>query len=108
MSGPTLQRTVTIVNPQGFHMRPAAEFARLASAFQSQVTLAKEDLRVNGKSLLDLILLVAVPGTQLTLEVSGPDAAVAIEALAELLAAPAVNESDEPTAPTNPSVPQKG
>ena len=103
MSGNSFQRKVIITNPHGFHMRPAAEFAKRAGRFQSTVILAKDELRINGKSLLELFLLVALPGTELTLEVSGPDAREALEALASLLAAPSV---DEP--PPDPPLPQKG
>jgi phosphotransferase system HPr (HPr) family protein len=92
MNGDTLRRQVTITNPQGFHMRPAAAFAKQASAFQSTVTLCKDELCINGKSLLELFLLVAQPGTEVTLEVSGPDAAQALDTLAQLLAAPSVDE----------------
>lgn len=97
MSGETLRRQVTITNPQGFHMRPAAAFAKLASTFQSTVTLHKDDLSINGKSLLELFLLVALPGTVVTLEISGPDARQALEPLAQILAAPSAD--DVPGAP---------
>jgi phosphotransferase system HPr (HPr) family protein len=100
MSGETLRREVTITNPQGFHMRPAASFAKLASTFQCTVTLYKDDLCINGKSLLELFLLVALPGTVVTLEVSGPDAHQALDPLAQILAAPAPEEPEAPTAPT--------
>jgi phosphotransferase system HPr (HPr) family protein len=99
MNGETLQRKVVITNPHGFHMRPAAEFAKRAGGFQSTVTLAKDDQRINGKSPLELLLLVALPGTELTLEVSGPDAPMALETLARLLAAPSV---DEPASSESP------
>ena len=102
MNVETLQRKVVITNPHGFHMRPAAEFAKRAGTFLSTVTLAKDDLRINGKSLMELFLLVALPGTELTLEVSGPDAAAALETLASLLAAPAVDE------PPDVPLPQQG
>ncbi len=92
MNGETLQRQVTITNPQGFHMRPAAAFARSAAGFQSTVTLYKDDRRINGKSPLELLTLVGLPGTQVILEVSGPDAAAALAVLAELLAAPSIED----------------
>jgi phosphotransferase system HPr (HPr) family protein len=100
MSGETLRRQVTITNPQGFHMRPAAAFAKLASSFASTVTLYKDDLCINGKSLLELFLLVALPGTVVTLEVSGPDAHQALEPLTQILAAPSAE--DVPAAPPAP------
>jgi phosphotransferase system HPr (HPr) family protein len=89
MNGDTLERKVLILNPQGFHLRPIAAFAQLAGRFQSEVTVSrdgKED--VNGKSILDLMLLAAPQGSELTVKVSGPDAGSAIEALVALLQTP--------------------
>jgi phosphocarrier protein len=92
MSGETLQRKVTVRDPLGFHMRPLTAFAQRAGQFQCSVTVAKDDQRVNGKSPLELMLLAAQQGTELTLEVCGADAAEALESLAELLAAPGGEE----------------
>jgi phosphotransferase system HPr (HPr) family protein len=92
MNGEILRRQVTVQDPLGFHMRPLTMFAQRAGQFQSTVTVAKDDQRVNGKSPLELMLLAAEQGTELTLEVSGPDAEAAIDVLAELLAAPGVDE----------------
>jgi phosphotransferase system HPr (HPr) family protein len=88
MNGAPLKRKVTINNPQGLHMRPCATFSSLAWRFQSNVTVTRGDgYSVNGKSPLDLMTLAALPGSELVLEVEGPDAAEALEALAEQLAA---------------------
>jgi phosphocarrier protein len=98
MNGETLRRTVMIRNPQGLHMRPLTAFSQLAGQFQSTVTLSKNgQTGVNGKSPIELMFLGAEQGTELTLEVCGPDAEAALEALAELLAAP---EMDEPLPPS--------
>ncbi len=75
MNGAPLQQKVVISNPQGFHMRPMAAFAQLAARFQSSVKVSREGQSVNGKSILDLMLLAAAQGTELTLEVAGPDVA---------------------------------
>jgi phosphocarrier protein HPr len=99
MNGETLRRLVTITNPQGLHMRPASAFVQRAGLFQSTVTVAKGDQRVNGKSLWDLMLLAAEQGTELALEVSGDDARAAIDTLAELLCAQAAEEPSEPPLP---------
>src|SRR5262245_54134550 len=85
MNGETLQRLVTIADPQGLHMRPAAAFAKTARQFQSTVTVRREDRSVNGKSQLDLLLLAAEPGSQLLLEVAGSDAPDALAALGAIL-----------------------
>jgi phosphotransferase system HPr (HPr) family protein len=97
MNGETLQRKVTITNPHGFHMRPATLFAQTAGRFQSTVTLLRDDKRINGKSPLELMFLAAECGTELTLEVSGPDAEEAIEPLVNILAAPSADDLPEPT-----------
>jgi phosphotransferase system HPr (HPr) family protein len=86
MNGEPLRRTITITNPQGLHMRPITAFVELASRFQSDVFLCKEDgQRSNGKSPLALLGLAAEKGTPLTVEVSGPDEQAALDALAEFL-----------------------
>lgn len=85
MNGEPLLRTVTIKDPQGLHMRPAAAFAKCARQFQSSVVLRLDDRSVNGKSQLDLMLLAAEPGATLVLEVSGEDAPAALAALADLI-----------------------
>jgi len=82
-----LRATVVVRNPQGLHMRPAMMFARLATKFRSTVTVRRQDRAVNGKSLLNLMTLAALPGTELVLEVSGEDAAAALPVLTQALAA---------------------
>jgi phosphotransferase system HPr (HPr) family protein len=89
-----LRRTITVVNPQGLHLRPAAAFAKRAREFAASVQVLRDDRAVNGKSQLDLVLLAAEPGTELIIEVSGPDAESAIEALAELLAGTSAEDEE--------------
>jgi phosphocarrier protein HPr len=98
MSGETLRRTVKIANPSGLHLRPITAFVQRALQFQGSVTVTKDGKTVNGKSSLELMLLAAEQGTELILEVSGSDAAVTIEALAEILAAP--NPDELPNEPS--------
>jgi phosphocarrier protein HPr len=85
MDGQTLRRVVTVVNPQGIHMRPAAAFAKAARQFRSSVTVRRDEKSVNGKSQIDLLLLAAEPGAQLLLEVTGDDASLALDALGGIL-----------------------
>lgn len=87
MSDPTCMRSVTIVNPEGLHLRAAGVFVRVASRFQAEVTVVRDGDRVSGKSMLDLLTLGAYQGVELILEASGPDADAAVEALAALVAA---------------------
>jgi phosphocarrier protein len=93
MSG-SLKQTVRIVNPHGFHMRPMANFARLAGKFKSRVTLTWADQTSDGKSMFDLMLLAAPQGSEMIIEVSGPDEQEAIEALVKVLLDP--GEPDSP------------
>ncbi len=86
-NGP-IRRTVTIVNPQGLHYRPATLFAQKAKEFAAAVTVWNGDTRADGKSPVELILLVALPGSEVVLEVEGADAAAALDPLADILSAP--------------------
>jgi phosphotransferase system HPr (HPr) family protein len=86
MNGQTLQQKLLITSPHGLHMRPAAAFAEMARQYQSSVSVAKEGKSVNGKSPLDMMLLAAEQGSELIVEVVGPDAPGALEALCQLLA----------------------
>jgi phosphotransferase system HPr (HPr) family protein len=89
MNGDTLERKVHILNPQGFHLRPIAAFAQLAGRFQSNVTVSRDGKDdVNGKSILDLMLLAAPQGSELTVKATGPDAQNALDALVALLQTP--------------------
>ncbi len=80
------ERRVTIVNELGLHARPAAEFVKLASRFESEIQLAKDDLPVNGKSIMGVLTLAAECGAELTVRAEGPDAETAVAALEELVA----------------------
>ena len=90
-------RQVEITNGLGLHVRPAMKFVELASRFQSEVRVRNNNNEFNGKSLLELTMMAAECGTRLELEARGPDAAQAIEALAELVSARFYeNEDGEP------------
>ena len=94
-----LRSTVLITNPQGLHMRPAMAFAKTASRYASTVSVWHGDRSANGKSLLNLMMLAAESGTELVVEVQGSDAAEALSALVDILAAPAAEELEVDPAP---------
>jgi phosphotransferase system HPr (HPr) family protein len=98
MSG-SLRRTVTIVNPRGLHLRPAADFAQLASRFESTVTVSHGQQAVDGKDAMNLLLLIAEQGAKLVIEVTGQDAAEALEPLAKILESIPPDPDDEETLP---------
>ncbi|MDB5306822.1 MAG: ptsH [Gemmataceae bacterium] len=83
-----IRRTVRITNPRGLHPRIIALFTKTAMGFASSVTLYNGDLQADGKSVWDLITLMAEQGADVVLEVAGSDAAAAVDPLAEILAAP--------------------
>jgi phosphotransferase system HPr (HPr) family protein len=85
MEEQTLERTVTLGSKSGLHARPAAVFVQTAREFQSQITVAKNDKTVNGKSILSILTLWAKQGDQVVLKVNGNDAQVAVKKLATLL-----------------------
>jgi phosphocarrier protein HPr len=81
-----IERTVRIVNKNGLHARPAAEIVKLASKYQSDITLVRDDLEVNGKSIMGVMMLAAEFGSSLVLRAAGPDAEQAVKALSDLIA----------------------
>lgn len=80
------QIQVTIVNELGMHARPAAKVAQTAGKFDCSLTIARDEVRANAKSILGLLTLACPKGTVLTVEAEGPDAEVALKAMAELFA----------------------
>ena len=81
------ERHVQIVNRNGLHARPAAEIVKTASKFKSDITISREDLEVNGKSIMGVMMLAAEFGSTIQLRASGPDASEALDALERLIAA---------------------
>lgn len=74
------------MNPLGLHARPAAQFVKLASTFQSDIELEKDSMAVNGKSIMGVMMLAAECGSRVLLKASGADAEQALAALADLVA----------------------
>lgn len=83
----TAERTVTIMNRNGLHARPAAEIVKTAARFKCDIVLVRDDLEVNGKSIMGVMMLAAEFGSSLILRATGADAEQAIEAIAQLVAA---------------------
>lgn len=80
------ERTVEILNRNGLHARPAAEVVKTAARFQASVTIVRDDVEVNGKSIMGVMMLAAECGSAITIRADGPDAEAALEALATLVA----------------------
>ena len=82
-----VERKVTIVNELGLHARPAAAFVKVAGRFRAEVTVGRDEMVVNGKSIMGVMTLAAEPGTELTIRAEGDDAEAAADALVHLVAA---------------------
>ena len=80
------ERSVQIVNKHGLHARPAAEMVKAASRFSSDITISRDDLEVNGKSIMGVMMLAAEFGSSITLRATGADADAALDALSALVA----------------------
>ncbi|MDX2018471.1 MAG: HPr family phosphocarrier protein [Planctomycetota bacterium] len=76
---------VTIVNRLGLHARPAMTFVDLATTFQSEIKVAKADTLVDGKSIMQMMMLAAAKGATLEISAEGPDADKALAALKALV-----------------------
>jgi phosphocarrier protein HPr len=81
-----IERTVTIVNKNGLHARPAAEIVKLAAKYQSEITIVRDDLEVNGKSIMGVMMLAAECGASIVVRANGPDAEQAVGAIEQLIA----------------------
>ncbi len=79
------ERSVQILNKNGLHARPAAEIVKISAKFQSEITLARDGMEVNGKSIMGVMMLAAECGATLVLRAEGSDADAALDALAELI-----------------------
>jgi phosphocarrier protein HPr len=80
------ERSVQVMNKNGIHARPAAEIVKLAAKYKADITVTRDDLEVNGKSIMGVMMLAAECGATVQLRAEGPDANEALEALAHLIA----------------------
>ena len=80
-----ISRNVTIKNNHGLHARPATFFIQKANSYKSSIWVEKEDCRVNAKSLLGVLSLGIVQGTEITIIADGVDEAEAIDGLVALI-----------------------
>jgi phosphotransferase system HPr (HPr) family protein len=80
-----LEQVATVQNRLGLHARPAAEFVKLAAKFRSDISVGKDGMWVNGKSIMGVMTLAAEFGSEVTVRAEGEDANLAVEALAECL-----------------------
>ncbi len=81
-----LKQNATIVNKLGLHARASSKLTQLASQFESEVWVSKGSRRVNGKSIMGVMMLAAGMGSEVEVEVQGADEAAAMTAILALIA----------------------
>ena len=82
----TVERPLRILNENGVHARPAAELVKVASRVRSEITFSRDDLTVNGKSIMGVMMLAAECGSTIVARATGDDAIEALDAIAALVA----------------------
>ncbi len=80
-----LSKNLEIKNRLGLHARAAAQLVQTASQFDAEITVAKDDQVVNGKSIIGLMMLAAAQGTSIEVSTSGPQALEAMQAIEQLV-----------------------
>ena len=83
--GEFLSKELTVVNKLGIHARPAAMFVKTASRFACDIFVEKDGEKVNGKSIMGLMMLAAGPGSKLTVHAEGEDGHAAVAEIEALL-----------------------
>jgi phosphocarrier protein HPr len=78
-------RTFVICNKKGLHARASAKFVQTVEKFDAEVRVTRGHETVGGNSIMGLMMLAAAPGTSITVEAIGREAAEVIEALASLI-----------------------
>ena len=81
----TITRDLTITNSLGLHARPAALFVKIASGFESDITVVKDKTAVSGKSIMGLMTLEVCCGAMLRITAVGPDAEEVLAKLQHLI-----------------------
>lgn len=80
-----IKKSTKIVNKLGLHARPSAMLVTTAGKFKSEVYFTKNGLRVNGKSIMGVMMLAAEKDSEIIVEVDGPDEEDALKALIEVI-----------------------
>ena len=87
-----IEKSIIIKNKQGLHARPAALFVQMANKFNCDITISKGKEKVNGKSIMGIMMLEAGSGSKVTIVANGDDAEQAIGELSNLLLSDGIDE----------------
>ena len=83
--GLKIEKDITIVNRLGLHARPSAMFVKTAGKFRAEIWVEKDGERINGKSIMGLMMLAAGHGSIIAVSADGEDADAALDALGDLI-----------------------
>jgi phosphocarrier protein len=83
---PLIKKKLTVKNKQGLHARPAALFVQVANKFDASITVHHNDEKVNGKSIMGILMLGAEKGASIVIEADGDDAAASLLELEKIVA----------------------
>ena len=81
-----VSRSIVVSNQLGLHARAAAKFVHMATRYESQIRVGRENRVMDGKSIMGILLLAAARGTTITISADGPDEHAAVDALCGLVA----------------------
>ena len=81
----SIKKKLIVKNKQGLHARPAALFVQIANKFDARIIVRRNEERVNGKSIMGILMLGAENGSEITIEAEGDDASLAILELEKIV-----------------------
>ena len=81
----SIKKKLIVKNKQGLHARPAALFVQIANKFDARIIVRRDEERVNGKSIMGILMLGAEKGSEITIEAEGDDASLAILELEKIV-----------------------
>jgi len=84
-AGERVTRRVDVINERGLHARASAKLVKTAAQFDATMSIVKDGMTVDAQSIMGLMMLAAGPGCCITVSAIGPDAALAVEAVVELV-----------------------
>ena len=84
-AGGEIKTTLTIVNSRGLHARASARFVQVAEQFKADISVSRDGQTVPGTSIMGLMMLAAAQGSTIEVEATGPQADMALRAIAELV-----------------------
>lgn len=80
-----VKKKLVVRSKQGLHARPAALFVQVANKFEARITVRRDKERVNGKSIMGILMLGAEKGSEIIIEAEGDDASIAILELEKVI-----------------------